>query len=88
MASGSASGFDLGRLEQSYLCHLVSLSPGWSDVEMSRKSASFKNNAGHAWTQRRLVATGDGLGMGVTSSLSGVRTEEQVLHLGGDQIQK
>ena len=37
----------------------------------------------------RLVATGDGLGMGVTSSLSGVRTEEQVLNLGGgDQIQK
>ena len=29
------------------------------------------------------MATGDGLGMGVTSSLSGVRTEEQVLHLEG-----
>ena len=32
------------------------------------------------------MATGDGLGMGVTSSLSGVRTEEQVLHLEGGGI--
>ena len=30
--------------------------------------------------------TGDGLGMGVTSSLSGVRTEEQVLHLEGGRV--
>ena len=29
------------------------------------------------------MATGDGLGIGVTSRLSGVRTEEQVVHLEG-----
>ena len=46
VASGSASGFDLGRPELSSLCDLVSLSPGQSDFDICRKPASVKDNAG------------------------------------------
>ena len=50
MASGSASGFDWGRPELSSLFDLVSLSPGQSDFDICRKSASFKDNAGQKVT--------------------------------------
>ena len=46
VASGSAFGFDWGRLELSSQCHLVTLSPGRSDFDNCRKPASFKDNAG------------------------------------------